>query len=212
MTTIEGSSIGVAETMHSGWIDDVYSTKKPQPGHLHVIEEKKPGTLEFAAVRCDGEVDATGRVVVFQLRDGIDAFIIIPAAARVSLSFRVGKCNRADVFISRGMGAMQPGTFSYAGTVSLHVKASAPKYSFESPIPALNCTVTRSMASMLRFQALSGKGEIGSFQMQRSRLELSTRGVRQSIDALLLLGIAFSIWKLIPRDEGASTSSRHPGW
>jgi hypothetical protein len=213
MATYEGSSIDVARTMHHGWIDDVYSTKKPQPGHLHVFEEKKPGTLECASVRCDGEDDASGRVVVFQLRNGIDALIIVPAAARlVSLSFRVEKCNRADVFISRGMDATNPGTFSYAGMVSLHAKASTPSYTFESPIPALSCTVTRSMASMLRFQALSGDGEIGSFQMQRSRLELSTRGAMQNIEALLLLGIAFSIWKLIPSEEGASTRSRHPCW
>jgi hypothetical protein len=213
MATIETKALAFLESRHLGDGNVFYPTQRTEHGYFQVFEEKQSGTSEFASIQCHGDVEDTGRIIMYQKRDGIAALILFNTAARgIALSFRSNRDNHVDIFQQEGDDTKTLDEFSYAGTLSLRDNTSAGTYEFVNKITDYYCTVKRNESTILRFHMIAGAEVIGSFIIQPSCLDLSIRDVKQAGEASLLLGIAFSIWRLIPSEEGASTRSRHSDW
>jgi hypothetical protein len=199
MATIENQVLGIHEPRHQGQGISTDLETKAEHHHFQFVEKRRAGTIDCASIQYHGDGGDTGRVVLFQLREGIQAVINFDTMARgIALDFRSNKGNHVDFFQIPEHGATSPGESSYAGQLALKESDFGKNYEFDSMIAGFSCTAIRKRSSVLRYLLMDGARVIGSFKMQPSSLDLSIREIKQTRDAFLLLGIAFSIWRLIP--------------
>jgi hypothetical protein len=199
MATVESRPLTVLEARHHGDGDVVSPTLSIEHGHIRVVEEKKPGTSECVSIQCNGNVEENGRVAMFHTRRGIEALITFDITARgIALSFGNGKGNHVDISHLAGHGANPLEESSYAGRLTLRNSGASRNYEFDSRIAGLGYTARSMESSIMRFLLMAGTGVIGSFKMEPSCLDISIREDLQAREEILLLGIAFSIWRLIP--------------
>ncbi len=198
MATVECNTPMVLDTRHQGIENVINQSKRAEHEHFHVLEKITPGSSDRAIIQCGGNLDGNGRVVLFQTRNGTEAiFVFDNTASGIALSFRSNRGNQVDIFhVAKQENSHEES--SYAGRLVLKHGLDARSYEFINRIGDTCYTAACNEASIMRFLVMKGTKVVSTFNIQPSCLDISVLESLKTRESAVLLGIAYSIWRLIP--------------
>jgi hypothetical protein len=140
-----------------------------------------------------------GRVISYSLRDGIDVFLIntcnIPELALHASGREPGVIR---FFQASHISATSQPTFSFIGQLSIKPGGGTHSFEFSSTYESLHGMVIERIFSRFQYRVVKSTKELAYFTLCASRIEISIDAALNACSKTIVLGLAYSIAKLLP--------------
>ncbi|NMC07336.1 MAG: hypothetical protein GYA24_19130 [Candidatus Lokiarchaeota archaeon] len=164
-----------------------------------IVENQGRSDLEHTTIECITDGSTRGRVWLFTTRNGTETIVEVDGMAwTVAVSYHSSLPREVDIFTLPGPHVPPPREPMHAGRLHAVQGSLARWYEFEERGKQDSCKVILDGASVMRYLFVTRSRIIGFIHVKPMGLDVWIKGKKVDKDTCVKLGIAFSIWRLMP--------------